>query len=1416
MLIDTGSTKSYVNPNIANTLFSRNIRPEPFTVVTANGSSRGDSTTLIPFGELFRIKNLHLKFNIFQFHSKFDLLLGLDGLKKVKASIDLEQNTLKTPKTEIPLSYLKTKDAEAHTIDSRSIKPVKVRIKNIENGTAIVPYTKFGNFEIPESLVTVQNSEAIVAITNPTETQAKFIQIRPLKVEPFEPPSPTGNFETLNNYWEEHFDREFDISKLRLNHMNEEEKTAISNLVRKYSSIFHTGNEPLTCTANVEHHIRTTSEVPVYSRNYRFPEIYRQEVDKQIKEMLDQGIVRPSESPWNAPIWIVPKKSDASGIPKFRLVIDYRGLNEITIEDKYPLPQISDLLDRLGRANYFSVLDLKSGFHQIKMAEDSIAKTAFSTPTHHLEFLRLPFGLKNSPSTFQRMMDNVLRGIANEYACVYLDDIIVFSTSLEEHLTRLEEVFKRLKRANLKVQLDKTEFLRKEISYLGHVVTSEGVKPNPDKIKAILNYPIPSTTRQIKSFLGLLSYYRKFIKDFAKVTKPMTKCLKKGAKINTSDPEYKQCFETCRQLLTNNPILQYPDFSKMFNLTTDASNVALGAVLSQNTNGADLPVAYASRTLCDSERKLSTIEKELLAVVWAVQYFRPYLFGRKFKLFTDHRPLHWLQSIKEPSSKLFKWKTRLAAYDFEIIYKKGSLNTNADALSRVEILNNNEETDYPNSTEMAKIMDEVMQKLTPDTKSLLENDVQSLAVCCDSENEDDLKGTVHSNALGNAIVAIPIKDEPINSCTQQIIINIAKLPVEKPVKIVELFGNKKRIICYFSQTNFETEVVNFVKEFIVPKIKYGVYFPDGGYENFVNIMTKNFTFSEISMTRFCKLLPDVIKPEKQMEIIREYHLGTTNHRGINETHWHLKKLYYWPNMRESIQKFINNCELCVKTKYDRNPIKVQYNVTPTPSRPLETLHADTVTLEKSKFLTIIDPFSKFAQAYPLKSSNSISVVDALLKHFSHYGVPNKLIMDNGPEFQNALVREFLLLHKICAHFTSSQHPESNSPVERFHSTLIEHIRLLNEKEESKRESTAKKVSYAVLAYNNSIHSASKLTPFNLLYGHIEPDTLFDMEVDQALANNYLSSHRQIMKTLYSQVHDKYTREKEKTIAKMNEDKENLPEIPPEIYVKTVQKQSKTKPKYNKETVKEINSELKTALITPRHHNTQDKIHLSNVKRPKKFTDPTTDAWNENLDKTETLTTKFGINVNRENILTLKGKNWLDDKVVNFYMGLINQQNQHDEKLPRSHCFDTFFYIALQIGGYERAKAYVRKLDIFEKDFLIFPIFQEAHWRLVSVDIKNQIITYYDSLNRDGTDILNAIKDFLEEHATKTNFKSETNSWKTTVFPDTPQQDNSNDCGVFACQIAKALAAGKPITVSQTQIQELRKQMCYEILKNDLI
>lgn len=317
-------------------------------------------------------------------------------------------------------------------------------------------------------------------------------------------------------------------------------------------------------------------------------------------------------------------------------------------------------------------------------------KTAFTTPFGHYEFERMPFGLKNAPATFQRLMDLVLVRLQGEELFVYMDDIVIYASSLEEHERKYNTLIQRLREANLKLQPDKCEFLKTEVTYLGHVISRDGVRSDPKKLEAVRHFPRPKTPKNIKQFLGLAGYYRRFIPNFSKFAKPLTNLLKNDILFNWTDIQEKS-FEILKQKLCEEPVLQYPDFTKPFILTTDASGAAVGGILSQGEINRDRPVAYASRTLTDNELKYDTYEKEALAIVYCVKHFRPYLYGRKFTLVTDHKPLMWFKNAQDANIRILRWRLKLAEYDYEVTYKAGKTNVNADALSRnpVEL----EETD---------------------------------------------------------------------------------------------------------------------------------------------------------------------------------------------------------------------------------------------------------------------------------------------------------------------------------------------------------------------------------------------------------------------------------------------------------------------------------------------------------------------------------------------------------------------------------------------------------------------------------------------------------------------------------------------------------------------------------------------------
>lgn len=477
-------------------------------------------------------------------------------------------------------------------------------------------------------------------------------------------------------------EREFETNlEDKLSHLDVESRVAVKGVLLKYKSSFaYNDSQLLGCTSAVTHQIHTGDNPPVYKKAYRVPFHQKPVLDNLIKEQLEQGIIKESHSPWASPVVLVPKKSP-DGTPKWRFCVDFRSLNALTAADVYPLPNITETLDSLGGCKIFSTLDLKSGYHQIRMDEASQSKTAFNVPGGHFEYTRMPFGLSTAPATFQRLMDSVLMGLKGENCLVYLDDIILYSADLGTHLQALDQVLSRLKSVNLSVQLSKCHFVVDEVDYLGHKVSKRGVEPDSSKVMAVRDYPVPKCVREVRSFLGVAGYYRRFIENFAKLGKPLFDLTKQNTTFNWT-PACQTAFDTLKEKLLTAPVLVFPNFQKPFILATDASNQAIGAVLSQEIDGEEHPVAYASRTLFPAEKNYSTTEQEMLALVWSTKYFRCYLLGRPFKVITDHSALRWMLSLKEPSSRLMRWSLRLAEFDYVVEHKPGKKHTNADGLSR--------------------------------------------------------------------------------------------------------------------------------------------------------------------------------------------------------------------------------------------------------------------------------------------------------------------------------------------------------------------------------------------------------------------------------------------------------------------------------------------------------------------------------------------------------------------------------------------------------------------------------------------------------------------------------------------------------------------------------------------------------------
>ena len=712
--IDTGADLSLIKSScVAEDViihFDKVMRLVGIDTVSTHQYTQGSCNLLIKLNKPKKFITHQFQVVPDNFKIASDGIIGNDLLKLFLVNIDYRVNKLRfgpyfipiyfsirpNSKPDIALNQIFTQPKPLNSIklEPRTKTVIRVKISN--------PNIKIGICEqkeilkgviLPRAILKTDSSNnALITVLNTTtdivELDEQVITLEPLESESNLFCISSNLSKNIKNrseivYDDIRFNQLLDI--LDLKHLNDEEKSSLVPCLSKFQHIFHLEGENLTCTDTITHDILTSENNPIRVKNYRYPEKLKSEVNKQVSEMLEQNIISPSNSPWNSPVWIVPKKTGKDKITKWRVVIDYRSLNNITVGDSYPLPSINEIFDQLGKAKYFTTLDFNSGFHQIKVSQSDKAKTAFSTPFGHYEFNRMPFGLKNAPATFQRLMDNVLSGLQGLECFVYMDDIVIHAPNLQLHTKRLKDVFTRISQHNLKLKPSKCEFLRKEIIYLGHTLSEDGCRPSKEKVEAILNYQPNglTNTKQIQEFMGMAGYYRRFIENFSDIAQPLYKLLQKSVRFVWGE-EQKLAYETLKSALVSDLVLIYPDFNKQFYLTTDASNYAIGGVLSQKVDNDLRPISYFSKSLSKSEQNYAVIEKETYAIISSMEHFRPYIYGSKFKIIiaTDHKPLIWLFNVKNQVSRLLRWRLRLQEYDYEVQYIPGKSNLVADALSR--------------------------------------------------------------------------------------------------------------------------------------------------------------------------------------------------------------------------------------------------------------------------------------------------------------------------------------------------------------------------------------------------------------------------------------------------------------------------------------------------------------------------------------------------------------------------------------------------------------------------------------------------------------------------------------------------------------------------------------------------------------
>ena len=799
--------------------------------------------------------------------------------------------------------------------------------------------------------------------------------------------------------------------------LNERDK--VSGLLYEYSDLFSRGPLDMGRTTLVEHTIDTGEHRPIRQGLRRHPLAHLDEIDRQVETLLQNDFVEPSASPWASNVVLVRKKDGSH-----RLCVDYRMINEITRKDSYPLPHIDTCLGSMDGALYFSTLDLRSGYHNIPIKDCDKDKTSFITRKGCFRYKVLPFGLTTAPSVFQRLMDFVLCGLTYASCLVYLDDIIVFAPDFETHVLRLQEVFERLRSANLKLHPSKCFLFQRRVAFLGHTLSENGIEVQTEKIDAIREWSRPRNVREVRQFMGTCSYYRRFILGFADIAAPLYALLRKNATFHWED-EQERAFIRLKEALSSTPILGMPTANDVFYLDTDASDIGLGAVLSQKQGEREVVIAYASRVLTNSERNYDVTKRELLAVVFGLKTFRQYLLGRHFVVRTDHSALQWIRRTPEPMGQLARWMTLLEQYDFAIQHRPGAKHGNADGLSRRPASDEGEMSTEAN-VRGAKV------KTIPTTAKL-------------GENQGPNFGAVGKNNIAE----LQAKDPDIGPILR---LRLQQTDRPNPDLLVSESPFAKRLCSEWNSLEVH----------------------DG-------VIYRRFQYSDGRPDTLQLLLPRTMRKE----FLSNIHSGMSGgHMGIRRTLDQVRRRAFWQGWRRNTQ---NHCKRCVHcNSYFRGKLPRTAPLQPMlTGAPFERLHIDMtgphpITARKSRFIvSIICPFTKWAECFPVHSKEASVVARIIVEQvICRFGVPLSILTDNAKELDGDLMTEICKLLKIEKFRTTVYKPSTNAAVERFHRTLNSMLAKMIDKERD----WDLMLPYVMAAYRSSRHESTNFTPNFLMLG----------------------------------------------------------------------------------------------------------------------------------------------------------------------------------------------------------------------------------------------------------------------------------------------------------------------------------------------
>ena len=742
-------------------------------------------------------------------------------------------------------------------------------------------------------------------------------------------------------------------------------------------------------TPHFSHSIHTGDHPPVRKRPYPVHPKHRPDMEKHLDVMLENNIIQPSFSPWSAPVILVKKRDGST-----RFVLDYRGLNAISTVQFFPIGNIEESLMSIGNSQptVFTSLDLKSGYHQVPMSPESKEKTAFTVPGFgQFEFNVMPFGLVNAPASFSFIMTALFSGMSYKYLLTYLDDLLIYSANFDDHLRHLDAVFSKLREANLKLNPSKCHFAMNEIPYLGHVISKHGLSTDPAKVDMVKSYPRPTNIHTLRAFLGLTSYYRKFILGYATLAAPLNTLLRKDTPFKWTDMQEK-AFTSLKASLASAPVLSYPDFNEPFILACDACDTSVGWVLSQlDALGQEHPIAYGGKSLNTAQRRYPVTQKECFSIVQGIRHFRMYLAYSKFTVLTDHSALQFLRSIRDATGKLGRWSLMLSQYNFDIKYVPGIKHGNADGMSRRLYADSIQDED---------------DEFLPGVNSLTDTSTDNQPGLNNGTSTTDDLSTIGISA--QQMCKLQRQDDTYDSIIAYLESDLLPQNDDKARRTILLAQDyvldDGLLIHHFQPRDQGGSHARCYRQLCVPRPLYH-------------------------------------------DILKAYHDNLlASHPGVERCYGALRLKYFWPGMYQFVKMWVTSCTDCqVAKRY------VHYH--PAPLHPLPVVEVFqrwsldligklTKTTEGYQYILVcVDSASRWCEAFPLKTKTSQEIASVFFDQIiCRYSCPRAVLTDRGKEFTSNLMSELCKILQVDRLKTSPFHPMCNAAVERMNSVIGQSIR----------------------------------------------------------------------------------------------------------------------------------------------------------------------------------------------------------------------------------------------------------------------------------------------------------------------------------------------------------------------------------------